>query len=71
MGNFVAFPASPKNIINEGADNYNGLTKREYFASEALCGILASGSKATPDAAARQAVSYANALVDALSEFED
>lgn len=71
VGNFVAFPASPRNIINEGADNYNGLTKREYFASQALCGILASGSDASSEVVARQAVAHANALVEALSEFED
>ena len=71
VGSFVAFPANPKAIYTEGADNYNGLTKREYFASGAMAGILAAGLPVTPEEAADKAVSYANALVDRLAEFED
>ena len=48
-----------------------GLTKREYFASVALQGMLAySGEEASgsPEIFARDAVEYADALIKALNK---
>ena len=43
--------------------NHRGLTKREYFAAAALQGLIVKGY----EAAARDAVRYADALIDALN----
>lgn len=50
--------------------NFNGLTKREYFAAMALQGILADDSKLSINSkfVSGLAVEYADALIKALNE---
>jgi hypothetical protein len=46
----------------------SGLTKREYFASMAMQGIIAEHNYFTHDHVAVNAVAYADALLDELSK---
>ena len=52
--------------------NFNGLTKREYFASMAMQGFLASYAGSTFDPksenVAKKSCEYADALIKALNE---
>ena len=50
-------------------DGHNGMTLRDYFAAQALAGIVLSplgqGGRATYDSTARDAYSYADAMIAA------
>ena len=61
-----AFPL----YVDCNQDWENGLSKREYIAAMALQGMLASDTDFTlgSEAAARDAVEYADALIKALNE---
>lgn len=63
-GRKFAFP----HIMGEGHPDYvNGLTKREYFAAQALAGVLAqSPCGASAERFAQEAVWAADALIKAL-----
>lgn len=67
-------PAYP--VIITGAANpvlrHDGLTKREYFAAAAMQGLVVfEGHSAEPAEAAKLAVQYADALIDALNEGDE
>lgn len=53
-------PASPSGLT----DASPGMTLRDYFAGQALVGLLASGSRG-PEAAASLAMSCADAMIAA------
>lgn len=60
-GNYPAFPGK----------NFSGMTKREYIATHILAGAQAGPAEYTSDeAAAKDAVGQADALIQALSEKE-
>ena len=45
-----------------------GLTIRQYFAAQAMIGILASGTAYHPELVAEQALKNADALISALNK---
>lgn len=47
--------------------NYNGLTKREYFAAIAMSGLVATGKNVNVRQYARMSVSLADALIAELN----
>lgn len=55
-GNFPAFPR----VTGNGA---SGLTIRDYFAAAAMQGLLSKGAGVAPEALAREAYVYADALL--------
>lgn len=70
-----AFPTAANwdgKACNVGAEQvrFPGITKRDYFAAQALVGILSSPSLNTNDigAMARSAVMVADAMISALGE---
>jgi hypothetical protein len=59
----------PNDPITGIADCFDGLTKREYFAAVVLGGLAADSTYvAGADKAAKVAVQYADALINALNE---
>ena len=49
--------------------NFNGLTKREYFAAIMLQGLVTlSSHQQSHESHATQAIAYADALINALNE---
>ncbi len=67
-GNEAAFPADPESV-REGD---TGLTVREYFAAQAVAGLLAADNPRNADVMARTiaaaAVAVADATLDALEK---
>lgn len=64
-GNDMAFPATELHRDNRfQVTDWQGLTKREYFAAMALQGLIAAGGKAPLSGTA---VDLADALIDALN----
>ncbi len=61
--NVPAFP-----IVNDGHIQYDGLTKREYFAAMAMQGLIASNDKINFDEAADFAVEHADELIARLNK---
>jgi len=63
-------PIEPIDVDHyESPPTFQGLTKREYFAAQALKGILAAGNDlGTKKVKAARAVSYADTLVDELNQ---
>jgi hypothetical protein len=62
-------PAFPRNYDSNG---HNGLTKREYFATLCLQGLLANSvltqGYSPAKRTAEEAVTYADALIEALNQ---
>ncbi|WP_460912066.1 hypothetical protein [Spirosoma areae] len=50
------------------SDWQSGLTKREYFAAQALTGLLANSAYTKKETATTKAVEYADALIEALNK---
>jgi hypothetical protein len=53
-------PAMPQDFVK-------GITKREYFAAQAMAGLAATSDQRADEMASR-AVEYADALIEALNE---
>lgn len=71
-GNVGAFPNSDKSTrwdgsLPEGALS-GGLTKREFLSGMAMQGLIMRDKIVDTDVAARKAVSFADALLNELSE---
>lgn len=72
---------NPEDLIHSFSDgpmdssNYNGLTKREYFAGLALQGLLSDTGLSGEDWKAtdfpREAVAFADLLIDHLNKKEE
>ena len=58
---------TPLDFMNE-TKKYTGLTKREMFAMHAMQGLIASNSLYRGKALARDAVAYADALLQELAK---
>lgn len=63
-GNNSAHPITPGS-----QPVHNGLTKREFFASQILAGIVSKGGR-TPDEAVEDAIYLADALIKGLNQPE-
>ena len=61
-----AYPATDPN-----GNEYSGLTVREYFAAQAMHGLLAGDHPWEPEAAARMAVLFSDALLSELNRTDD
>lgn len=82
-GSAPAFPVLTKDHVNGHQDGpmgnhwqYPGLSKRELFAIHVLNGIMSNEAKDTdgdgdPERRAKQAVKYADALIDQLSQTQN
>jgi hypothetical protein len=51
-------------------DKCGGMTKREYFAGQALIGLIANGMGSLPEATARRCYQYADAMLDPKINFD-
>lgn len=72
MNNPITRPNDPVNPADEGNIGFKGLTKREHFAALALQGRMASPEwPGTKEKIVEQAVSYADALIEALNKLPD
>jgi len=52
------------------ADKCGGMTKREYFAGQALTGLIANGMAGEPEATARRCYQFADAMIDPAINFD-
>ena len=72
--NDLAFPCNEEKQGRHGedySDFHGGLTKREYFASKALLGILSSGTSLHMATIPLLSVQMADALIEALNKDEE
>lgn len=68
INNPITRPNDPATPAAEGPQGFKGLTKREHFAAIALQGRMASPEwPGTKEEVAKHAVSYADALINALN----
>ena len=70
MANEDGGPAFPYSVVNccpkHGDDvepNKNGMTLRDYFAAQALCGLGSDGLSRTTQSAAQEAYELADAMI--------
>ena len=65
-----ARPLSRNNSYDEGSYDQTGLTKREYFAGQAMAAVGSTGSAARmlPEQFAKHCVSLADALIEELNK---
>ena len=70
LGNRYVHPVSAEDDRDAAAGSYGetGITLRQHYAGLAMQGGIANGTVVAPEAIARDAVMYADALLAALTE---